>query len=56
LALQERDFALGTSESNRFYALSPSEVCYLASSSGTRVLRADREPSSRRITCDENRL
>ena len=24
---------LGTSESNRFYALSPSEVCYLASSS-----------------------
>jgi hypothetical protein len=40
----------------RFYALSPSEVCSLASSSATRVLPADREPSSRRIPRDENRL
>src|SRR2546421_727495 len=39
-ALQERDFALGTSESNRFYALSPSEVCYLASSSSSATNRA----------------
>src|ERR1700674_3118860 len=40
----------------RFYALSPSEVCYLAPSSATRGLRADREPSSRKIPWDENRL
>jgi hypothetical protein len=33
-----------------FYALSPSDVCCLASSSAKRVLRADRAATSRRIT------